>query len=99
MIKLPTPKGQNALSTFSFFHSYGQGTAVHGVMQRTTVYMYKTKLPVTAEYFIRTLNHIRPEVLHVVPYTIKLLAQREAGIDAMNNVKGESSVGGQLLLI
>ena len=83
MVKLPAPKGQKALSTFPFFHGYGQGIVIHGIVQRLTVYMYNPNLPVTAESVIKILNHIRPEVLHVVPYTMELLAQSEAGIDAM----------------
>ena len=85
MLKLPAPKGRTGLSTFPFFHGYGQAVVLNGIMQRNTVHMYNPKLPVTAEYVVKILNHIRPDVLHVVPYTMELLAQSEAGIDAMKN--------------
>ena len=85
MMKTPAPKGQNELTTFPFFHGYGQWIVIHGILERKTVNMYNPDLPVTAEYLIMILNHIRPEVLHVVPYTMELLAQTEAGIDAMRN--------------
>ena len=85
MMKIPAPKGQCELSTFPFFHGYGQWIVIHGIMDRKTVNMYNPKLPVTAELLIKILNHIRPDVLHVVPYTMELLAQTEAGIDAMKN--------------
>ena len=85
MMKTPAPKGQNELSTFPFFHAYGQWIVIHGMIERKTVNMYNPNLPVTAEYVIMILNHIRPDVLHVVPYTMELLAQTEAGIDAMRN--------------
>ena len=85
MMKVPAPKGQNELCTFPFFHGYGQWIVIHGIMERKTVNMYNPTLPVTAEYVIKVLNHIRPDVLHVVPYTMELLAQTEAGIDAMRH--------------
>lgn len=58
---------------------------VHGMMDRKTVIMYNSDLPVTADYVIEALNHIRPDVLHLVPYTMGLLAQTDAGIDAMKH--------------
>ena len=83
MMKIPTPKGQTELNTFPFFHGYGSWVVVHGMMDRKTVNMYSPDLPVTADFVIKVLNHIRPDVLHVVPYTMELLAQSEAGIEAM----------------
>ena len=87
MMKIPVAKGQTEFSTFPFFHGYGNWTVIHGMMDRKTVYMYNPNLPVTAEYVIEVLNHIRPDVLHVVPYTMELLAQNEAGIDVMKHCK------------
>ena len=83
MMKIPTPRGQTELNTFPFFHGYGSWVVVHGMMDRKTVNMYSPDLPVTADFVIKVLNHIRPDVLHVVPYTMELLAQSEAGIEAM----------------
>ncbi len=85
LMKIPTPKGQNEFNTFPFFHGYGSWVVVHGFMDRKTVYMYNPNLPVTADYVIEVLHHVRPDVLHVVPYTMELLAQTERGIDAMKH--------------
>lgn len=45
--------------------------------------MYNPNLPVTAEYCLKVLEHFRPDVLHVVPYTMELLALSERGVESM----------------
>ena len=83
MIKVPTPKGQTEFNTFPFFHGYGSWVVLHGMMDRKKILMYNPNLPVTADHVVQALSHVRPDVLHVVPYTMELLAQTEEGIDAM----------------
>ena len=83
LMKIPAPKGQTEFNTFPFFHGYGSWVVVHGMMDRKTIYMSNPSLPVTADYVIEVLHVVGPNVLHVVPYTMELLAQTERGIDAM----------------
>ena len=83
MMKIPPPKGQTEFNTFPFFHGYGSWVVAHGIMDRKTIYMNNANLPVTADYCIRVLEHTRPDVLHVVPYTLELLSLSEKGVDAM----------------
>lgn len=85
LMKIPAPKGQTEFNTFPFFHGYGSWVVVHGMMDRKTIYMYNPNLPVTADYVIEVLHLVRPDVLHVVPYTMELLAQTEKGTDAMKH--------------
>ena len=87
MMKVPTPKWQTEFNTFPFFHGYGIFVVINGIMYRKTVNMYNPSLPLTADYVIKVLHHVRPNVLHVVPYTMELLAQIETGIDAMKQCK------------
>lgn len=83
MMHVPAPKGDINFSTFPFFHGYGIWIFVHDMLDRKTTYMYNANLPTTADYVIKVLEHIRPDVLHAVPYTIELLAQSKRGVDAM----------------
>ena len=83
MMRIPGPRGQTEFNTFPFFHGYGNWVVVHGMMDRKTIYMSNPNLPVTADYVTKVVHHVRPDVLHVVPYTMELLAQTESGIDAM----------------
>lgn len=83
MMHIPAPKGKIEFSTFPFFHGYGSWLCMHNIMDRKTTYMYNANIATTADYVIKVLDHIGPDVLHVVPYTIELLAQSERGIEAM----------------
>ena len=83
MMKTPPPKGQVDFSTFPFFHGYGNWTVVHNMMDRKATFLFNPNLPVTADYCIDVLEHVRPDVLHVVPYTLELLALSERGVNAM----------------
>ena len=85
MMKVPVPKSQVEFNTFPFFHGYGSWIITNAIMARKTVYMNNPQLPLTADYVIQVMEHIRPDVLHVVPYTLELLALSEKGIDAMKN--------------
>lgn len=87
MMKIPSQRGQTDFNTSPFFHGYGNYVVVHGMIDRKTMYMCNPNLPVTADYVIKVLEHARPDVLHVVPYTMELLAQTKRGIDAMRNCK------------
>ena len=87
LMKVPVPQGQTEFTTFPFFHGYGSWVVIHGMMDRKTVYMYNANLPVTADYVLSVLHHVRPDSLHVVPYTLELLAQSERGTSAMKSCK------------
>ena len=87
LMKIPAPEGQTEFTTFPFFHGYGSWVVIHGMMDRKTVYMYNANLPVTADYVLNALHHVRPDILHVVPYTLELLAQSEGGTSAMKRCK------------
>ena len=87
MMKIPPPEGQVEFNTFPFFHGYGSWAIVNAMMARKTVHMNNPNLPLTAGYVIEVLEHLRPDVLHVVPYTLELLAGSERGVDAIKKCK------------
>lgn len=83
MTKTPPSKGRVEFTTFPWFHGYGNWVGVHGMYERKLVYVYNANLPLTGDYIVKALEHIRPDNLHVVPYSLKLLAETQRGIDAM----------------
>ncbi len=83
MTNTPPSRGKIEFTTFPWFHGYGNWVGVHGMYERKLVYVYNASLPVTGDYMVKVLEHIRPDNLHVVQYTLKLLAETEAGINAM----------------
>lgn len=87
LMNIPTPKGQFEFNTFPMFHGYGHWCVVRGIMARKSIYMYNPNLPMTADYVTKVVEHVRPDVLHVVPYTLELLASSERGVNAMKGCK------------
>ncbi len=83
MTKTPPSKGAVEFTTFPWFHGYGNWVGVHGMYARKLVYVYNANLPVTADYMIKVLGHIRPDNLHVVPYSLKLLGETQSGINTL----------------
>ena len=83
MMKVPPPKGQVEFSTFPFFHGYGSWVIVNAMIARKRVYVSNPNLPLTADYVVEVLEQLRPDVLHVVPYTLELLAGSQRGVDAL----------------
>ena len=83
MTKTPPSTGSVEFTTFPWFHGYGNWVGVHGMYERNLVYFYNSNIPLTGSYMLKAIEHIRPDNLHVVPYSLKLLAESERGIDAM----------------
>ena len=55
------------------------------IMTRKTLHMNNPQLPLTAEYVIQVMKHVRPDVLHLVPYTLELSALSEQGVNSMRD--------------
>ena len=83
MTRTPPSTGRVEFTTFPWFHGYGNWVGVHGMYERTLVYFYNSNLPLTGNYMVKAIEHIRPDILHVVPYSLKLLVETQGGIDAM----------------
>ncbi len=83
MMPIPTSPDKVEFNTFPMFHGYGNWILVHNCMNRKSTYMYNQNLPVTADRIIEFVKHVRPQVLHVVPYTLELLALSDGGVEAM----------------
>lgn len=87
MMQIPSSPDRREFNTFPMFHGYGSFIVVHNCMNKKSTYMYNPYLPMTAEYIIKVVEHVRPEVLHIVTYTLELLAQSERGIEAMKSCR------------
>ena len=87
MMQIPTSPDKIEVNTFPLFHGYGNWIVVHNCMNRKSTYMYNQNLPVTTDRIIEIVKHVRPQVLHIVPYTLELLAQSDRGLDAMKSCR------------
>ena len=87
MMQIPTSLDKLEVNTFPLFHGYGNWIVVHNCMNRKSTYMYNQNLPVTADHIIEIVEHVKPQVLHIVPYTLELLALSDRGLEAMKSCR------------
>ena len=60
MMQLPPAPRQLEFNTFPMFHGYGNWIVIHNIMDRKSTYMYNPNLPVTADYVIKVVEHVKP---------------------------------------
>lgn len=60
---------------------------------RKTAYLYNTSLPLTADNLVAVLEAVRPAAVHVVPYALGLLAEKQQGVDALKTCRIVTAAG------
>ncbi|KAJ0299763.1 hypothetical protein COL516b_008880 [Colletotrichum fioriniae] len=69
------------------FHSHGFYETFRSIYSKKPIYYGNYNLPLTRQNLIQMINYIKPEIFHVVPYVVKLLAETDEGIRALASVK------------
>jgi acyl-coenzyme A synthetase/AMP-(fatty) acid ligase len=85
-LRSPPGKGNRDFSTFPWYHSWGQKLAINAMFLRRTIYLYSAASPMTAEGLVSVLETVKPDVMHAVPYVLKLLTEGAGGIAALRGV-------------
>lgn len=62
---------------------------------RKTIFYPNPNLPLTCEGLTAAINEAQPAVLNVVPYVLKLLAEKEDGVEALKSCDQVISAGSQ----
>ncbi|KAI0471149.1 hypothetical protein F4859DRAFT_505065 [Xylaria cf. heliscus] len=75
-----------SLITSPLFHSHGFYEVFRSIYSRKPIYLANYSLPLTRQSLLKMLEHVKPELFHCVPYVVKLLAESDAGIQALANV-------------
>lgn len=60
---------------------------------RKTAYLYSTSLPLTADYLVNVIEAVQPEAVHVVPYALGLMAEKDRGVEALKTCKVVTAAG------
>lgn len=60
---------------------------------RKTAYLYNVSLPLTADNLVAVVEKVRPEAVQVVPYVLGLIAEREAGVEALKSCQLVTAAG------
>ncbi|RYP46398.1 hypothetical protein DL768_007365 [Monosporascus sp. mg162] len=75
-----------ALLTSPLFHSNGFYEVFRSIYSKKPIYIANYALPLTRQSLISMIEHVKPELLHCVPYVLKLLAESDQGIRALASV-------------
>ncbi|KAK4894351.1 hypothetical protein LTR27_007484 [Elasticomyces elasticus] len=76
--------GLRGFITLPLFHAHGISCLFRAIHSKQIIYMYNAELPLTAGHLLSTLNqHNDIQILYGVPYALKLLAEREEGIECL----------------
>ncbi|RFU36300.1 hypothetical protein B7463_g91, partial [Scytalidium lignicola] len=85
-----------AFLTVPLYHTHGHACLYRAIYRRSTLYFLNPKLPVTSTNLITVMEHAKPEIIFTVPYTLKILAESEHGIQVLQRCKIVSSAGSQI---
>ena len=78
-----------------WYHYHCITSSFQALYSRKEMFLYSSTLPLTAENLTTSLQSTRAEVLHAVPYVLKLLGEKFDGIEAMKKCKLVTFVGSQ----
>ena len=82
-----------AFQSLPIFHVHGLVTYSQAIWSRKTIYLFNGYAPQTNRTLTEAINTAKPEIVWTVPYVLKLLAETEAGIEALKRCQIVSSSG------
>ncbi|KAI1155072.1 acetyl-CoA synthetase-like protein [Nemania diffusa] len=85
--------GCKAFNALPWYHLHGLFTSFQAIYLRKTAHLYNADLPLTAEHLVTALKDIQPEICHTVPYVLKLMAERQDGIEVLKRCKFVTAAG------
>ncbi|KAI0866887.1 acetyl-CoA synthetase-like protein [Xylaria cubensis] len=85
--------GCKAFNALPWYHLHGLFTSFQAMYMRKTAHLYNADLPLTAEHLVAALKEIQPEICHTVPYVLKLMAERQDGIEVLKRCKFVTAAG------
>lgn len=69
--------------TSPLFHSHCLMELGRAFYTKSTMYLVSPNLPITATNLLQAIEKAKPQMVSAVPYVYKLLAEKQAGIDAL----------------
>ncbi|KAI0843104.1 L-aminoadipate-semialdehyde dehydrogenase [Hypoxylon sp. FL0890] len=79
--------GMRAFVTLPLYHNHGLATFFRGITSSVTTAFFDASLPMTHDNLVNAMEQFRPDSFHSVPYSLKLLAESEHGIDLLRRCK------------
>ncbi|KAI0166073.1 acetyl-CoA synthetase-like protein [Xylariaceae sp. FL1272] len=85
--------GCKAFNALPWYHLHAVFTSTQAMYMRKTAHLFNAELPLTADNLVTALKAIQPEICHCVPYVLKLIAEREDGIEVLKRCKYVTAAG------
>ena len=85
--------GMHNFAVLPLYHIYGLSTTLQAMYMRKTANLYSARLPITTENLLIATEAIKPEVIHVVPYSLGLLAETDRGMEILKSAKMVTAAG------
>ncbi|KAL7623495.1 hypothetical protein AAE478_007177 [Parahypoxylon ruwenzoriense] len=85
--------GLKAFNALPWYHIHGLMSSMQAMWMRRPAHLFNAHLPLTADNLISALKSIQPEICHSVPYVLKLMTERQDGVDVLKKCKFVTSAG------
>jgi acyl-coenzyme A synthetase/AMP-(fatty) acid ligase len=76
-----------ALITSPLFHSQAFYETFRSIYSGKPIYYCNYSLPLTKQNLVDMIEHVKPDLLHCVPYVLKLLSESEEGVKCLAKVR------------
>jgi acyl-coenzyme A synthetase/AMP-(fatty) acid ligase len=83
LLTVKTSPNLIAFQSLPFSHAHGLVTYSQALWGRKTLYLFNGHVPQTHNNLTAAILAARPEIVWTVPYVLKLLAEKEDGIEAL----------------
>lgn len=84
---LLTAQNLVAFQSVPLFHAHGFVSFVQAIYKRKTIYLFNGRVPQTHDTITAAIRAVKPELVWTVPYVLKLLAEKQDGIEALKACK------------
>ena len=69
------------------YHAFGMASFFHAIWKANTAYLFNAAMPQTHITLLAALRAAAPQLVCTVPYGLKLLAEKQAGVDVLKECR------------
>jgi len=87
LVTLLTSQDLIAFQSMPIFHAAGFISFIQGIYKRKTIHMFNGNIAQTHDSVTAAIKAAQPEIVWTVPYVLKLLAEKQDGIETLKKCK------------
>lgn len=85
--------GMDNFGALPLYHMYGLSTTLQAMYMGKTANLVSATLPMTADNLNTSIETIRPQVIHAVPYALGLIADHPRGVENLRAARIVTAAG------